>query len=190
MMGPNRDAPASHGRLLVQGNRNQTFGLLLVAVGLLFLLARSFSVDLGDVGWPLFILIPGLLLLAGTVRGKDGAILAVPGCVVTTIGLILLVQNLSGRFETWAYAWALLPAAVGVGQVVQGRLTENDLLQRTGRHGLLTGLGLFAAFGLFFELFIFGGLAGRSVSGFLLPILLIAGGIYLLRPGGKPEEAR
>lgn len=174
----------------MQGNRNQTFGLLLVAVGLLFLLARSFSVDLGDVGWPLFILIPGLLLLAGSLRGKDGATLAVPGCVVTTIGLILLVQNLSGRFETWAYAWALLPAAVGMGQMLQGNIAKNDALRKTGQRALLTGLALFAGFGAFFELFIFGGLAGRSVGGFLLPILLIAGGIYLLRPGGKPEEAR
>ena len=43
-------------------------GLLLIAVGAAILLARQAGVDLfsmvGDWGWPLFIIVPGLVLLA------------------------------------------------------------------------------------------------------------------------------
>ncbi len=159
----------------------QRVGMALIAIGVLFVLARSLNFDLGDVGWPFFILVPGLVLLAVALRGPESANLAVPACIVSTVGLILLAQNATGRFETWAYAWALLPAAAGLGQLIQGNVSANEGLRTRGRRDLLRGLGLFAAFALGFELFIFGGLGAVS-SSVLIPILLIALGLFLLRP--------
>jgi hypothetical protein len=161
-------------------HRTQVIGLALVVFGLLAFAARSFGFNFGEDGWPLFVLLPGLLLLGGMFLGRDGAALAIPGAVVTTIGLILLLQNATGRFETWAYVWALIPAAAGLGQLIQSGATGSETQARDGRRALLTGLTLFAAFGLFFEILIFGTWTRSGLWNFLLPAALIGGGLYLL----------
>ncbi|MER3555314.1 MAG: hypothetical protein C4331_13480 [Meiothermus sp.] len=88
-------------------SRNQIIGIILVVLGGLFLLGQV--VDLGESighwGWPFFVMLPGILLLVlAFVGGKTSAGLAVPGSIVTTVGLILFVQNVTDHFESWAYA--------------------------------------------------------------------------------------
>lgn len=159
-------------------NSNLVIGAVLVALGLLFLVGQWFDFDVGSFAWPLFILVPGVLLLAGALfGGKNLLLLAIPGSIVSTIGLILFFQNLTGRFETWAYAWALIPAAVGVGMFLMGSWGSDEASRQRGWNLILTGLGLFVAFGVFFEFFIFGGAPGLRVVG---PLVLIALGVYLL----------
>ncbi len=68
--------------------------LLLIGLGLLFLLLQFVPLDLGRNAWPFFIIIPGLLFFAGmALGGRDAARLAIPGSIVTMVGLILLYQN-------------------------------------------------------------------------------------------------
>lgn len=55
-------------------------------------------------------------MLAG---GRSAAGLTIPGSIITTIGLLLLYQETFDHFESWAYAWALIPTAVGVGIVIE-----------------------------------------------------------------------
>ena len=109
----------------------------------------------------------------------SAAPLAIPGTIVSTVGLILFYQNATGRFESWSYAWGLILAAVGVGIALTGSLQDNAKQQREGRQLASLGLALFAAFGLFFELFVFRGFA-IGVWRYLLPLVLIGGGLYLL----------
>ncbi len=99
-------------------------GAILVALGALFLAQELFSFDPGRYGWPLFIIGPGLLLFAGMVLGGRGAgDFAIPASIVTTVGLILFTQNLTGHFQSWAYAWTLVaPTAVGLGLALYGFL--------------------------------------------------------------------
>ncbi len=173
-------------------NRNQGIGIALIVLGAFFLLAPLFNFNLGRFAWPLFIIIPGLLLFVGmALGGKSAAALAIPGSIVTTIGLILFFQNATGRFETWAYAWALIPAAVGAGQIIQDRFSPKEGLSREGWRMVNLGLIMFVAFGGFFELFIFNNLASSFFGRVLIPLLLIGGGAYLLmRPRGRSEESR
>jgi hypothetical protein len=173
-------------------HRERTIGVLLVALGAFFLFAQLFGVSLGRYGWPLFVLIPGVVLFAVAALGGRSAVgLAVPGSVVSTIGLILFVQNLTGRFETWAYVWALIPMAVGLGLYLQGTWTASEKLRREGRRVSSTGLVMLVAFGAFFELFIFQNLTGTVFGRLWVPALLIAAGVYLLyrrsRPLAGPE---
>lgn len=129
-------------------------GMALVVVGGLALAGRALSIDVFGLGWPLFVLVPGIVLFVGgvAVGGTAGLGLAIPGGVVSMVGLILSFQSSTGLWSTWAYAWALVaPGGVGFAMVLYGLLTGQGSVVRGGLPVLLTGLGLFIAFGLFFE---------------------------------------
>lgn len=129
-------------------------GIALVVIGVLALLGRYLSIDILGLGWPLFVLLPGIVLFAGgvAVGGRAGLGLAIPGGIVSMVGIVLSVQAATGLWATWAYAWALVaPGGVGLAFVLYGALTGQGDLIRNGFPILLTGLGLFAVFGLFFE---------------------------------------
>jgi hypothetical protein len=160
-------------------NRERGVGIVLIALGAIFLLGRF--VDLGAALWPLFVMAPGLALLAWAFLGGPGSAgLAVPGSIVTMVGLVLLIQNATGRFDTWAYAWGLIVASVGVGTWLYGSLANKEKEMTDGARTAMVGLALFAGFGVFFEFVI--GLGGRSpvLGGWLVPVLLIAAGAALL----------
>jgi hypothetical protein len=170
-------------------------GALLVVVGLLALFGRALDVDVIAVGWPLFVIVPGVILLLGSlfVGGRPGIGLAIPGGIVTMTGLVLAFQNTTDTFQTWAYAWALVaPGGVGVGLVVYGLLAgERDSL-RAGVPVLLTGLGLFLGFGFFFEGIL--GLSGARFTGYetvfagglvVLGLIILVLGVVGRRPSGS-----
>ena len=160
-------------------NRERGVGIVLIALGAIFLLGRF--VDLGAALWPLFVMAPGLALLAWALLGGRGSAgLAVPGSIVTMVGLVLLIQNATGRFDTWAYAWGLIVASVGVGTWLYGSLADKEKEMTDGARTAMVGLALFAGFGVFFECVI--GLGGRGalLGGWLVPVLMIAAGAALL----------
>ena len=118
--------------------RGVVAGMVLVVAGGVVLAARQAGFELGNVvsdgGWPLFIIVPGLALLAAAFVPKppDGLGFAVAGPVVTTVGLILLYQETTGSWESWAYAWALIPMAAGIGITGYGLLTGHRDIAGTG----------------------------------------------------------
>jgi hypothetical protein len=157
-------------------------GLVLIGLGGLFLLERRTGVDLADAGWPLLVIVPGVLVFAWGVSmtGREGVGLAVGGGITTVVGLILAVQNVTGLWATWAYAWALVgPGGTGIGLLGYGLVHRDQGLITNGLRSLGSGLGLFVAFGLFFE-----GVIGLSGAPFLStdigPIILIAVGVAVL----------
>lgn len=164
-------------------NHNQRPGLALVGLGLLILLSRFFS---WMIGWPLFILIPGVVLLsAAAFGGRASSALFIPGSILTTLGSIFFVQNVADYFESWAYVWALIPASVGVGQMLHGEHSGNPELVGQGRRlaGIFAAVFLVAS--VFFEAFIFGDLLGTWLFRTALPLVLIAVGVvFLLRGRG------
>ena len=117
--------------------RGTVAGLVLLAVGGVALAARQAGVDLGNVvdgGWPLFIIVPGVALLAAAIvpAPPDGLGFAIAGSIVTSVGAILLYQQTSGDWESWAYAWAVIPLAAGSGMFVYGFLTGHRDIAGTG----------------------------------------------------------
>jgi hypothetical protein len=153
-------------------------GLLLVAVGAAFLVGRLLDVRWADVGWPLFVIGAGIVLfvLALAVGGSGGTGFSVPAGIVTMVGVVLAVQNATGLWATWAYAWALVaPGGVGVGLLLYGLLSRQPELIRAGGWSLVTGLGLFLGFAFFFEVVI--GLSGNRISGI---DTLLSGGLIVL----------
>jgi hypothetical protein len=154
---------------------NISLGIVLIIVGLLMLLGQW--INFANWGWPLFIIVPGLIQLVLAFTNKDSAGLAIPGSIVTTVGLILFVQNITGNYQSWAYAWGLIVAAVGFGRFMRGVLTNNTGEKASGWRNLLLGLGFFVGFGAFFELFIF---SESRLARYLVPVGLVLVGAYLV----------
>jgi len=163
-------------------NRNKpsvVLGTLLIAFGVLVFLGEIFKSTLFSY-WPLFIIASGLMFfLAMVVAGKSTGYLAIPGSIITTVGLILLFQSLTNRWESWSYAWALIPLSVGIGMWIFGMFSDLDDLRSAGRHVANVGLILFLVFGVFFELLI--GISGANRANNLMwPLALVALGVYLI----------
>jgi len=159
-------------------------GAILVIAGALLFVGQALDIGIGDVGWPFIIVGIGvvILILGLFVNREQGMVIG--GTVVTTVGLVLLYQNSTDRWESWAYAWALVgPAASGLGLALWGAATGNRSDLRNGTWGLLGGLGLFVIGFLFFEGVI--GISGERLPlpGWLLPVAVIAIGIVLLGRG-------
>jgi hypothetical protein len=124
------------------------FGAVLIILGGLFLLARAAPDLFGPVGessWPLIIVGVGiLLLLIGAVTGAPG--MAVPAAVVGGIGGLLYWQNATGNWQSWAYAWTLIPGFVGAGTLVAGLLEGKAQTVKGGLWLIVISLILFAIF--------------------------------------------
>ena len=116
--------------------------------------------------WPL------LILGVGALVGIIGIASATPDSLIATgvlagLGLLLYWQNMTGEWGSWAYAWALIVVAVGIGLVM-----------------LPVGA-------VFFELVLnISGFSNGLIGSIALPVLLVGAGAYLLlssccvRPSG------
>jgi hypothetical protein len=155
-------------------------GVILILLGALFLTFQAVP-QLRELvylenAWPLFIVAIGVfLLILGLLVRAPG--MAVPASIVAGIGCLLYWQNYTGNWESWAYAWALIPGFVGIGIILTGLLGGGNI-----RSALLGGGWLiFISLMLFF---IFGSfLGGMDLFGVYWPVLLIVLGVLmLLRP--------
>ncbi len=156
-------------------------GILLVFVGLLFLAGELFHVQLGRFLWPFFILAPGVVLfIAGLVtETKAGESLVVIGGIVTSIGMLLLFQNATHLWASWAYAWALVaPTSIGLSLIAHGSVHGKREKVEAGWRVTAVGGALFVAGFVFFELLL--GISGFGLGRFGWPFLLIAGGVAVI----------
>ena len=163
---------------------SMVLGGLLVLVGAVLLVGQFVQIDVGHYGWPLFVIAAGLaiLYLALTARGAFGEGLAILGSIITVTGLILLYQNATDHFESWAYAWTLIfPGAVGVGMILYGLVAGRPGNVRAGTRLVGTGLVLFLIGVAFFEGVIgIGGYQFGRTAGVAVGALIIAMGAFLL----------
>jgi hypothetical protein len=159
-------------------------GVALLLIGGLLFVGQLLNVGIDDVGWPAIVIGIGvvILVLGLFVNREEGMVIG--GTVVTTVGLVLLYQDQTGRWETWAYAWALVgPAASGLGMVLWGIRSSDPVEIRNGTWALLGGLAVFVIGFLFFEGVI--GISGEPLGlpEWLLPVVVIAIGIVVLARG-------
>ncbi len=155
-------------------------GILLIGLGVLALFSQLFrDLHIWTALWPFFIIGAGALFFVGMFAGgKSVAGLAIPGAIITVNGLILLAQNLSGRWSSWSYSWTVTLASVGLGIFIMGWYQQDETRKQSGLKVMKIATILFIAFGIFFELlFSRGGLLG---SQYAFPALLILVGAYLV----------
>lgn len=159
-------------------------GLILVLVGAVLFAGQLLGIGIEDIGWPFIVIGAGLAILVVGLVVVDDQGVVIGGTIVTSVGLVLLYQDRTGRWETWAYAWALVgPAASGLGLALWGARTGDRRDLRTGIWGLLGGLAIFVIGFLFFEGVI--GLGGDRLAlpDWLLPAAVIAIGVVVLARG-------
>jgi hypothetical protein len=150
-------------------------GIVLILIGLCALIVEL-TPGLrgwihGSLGWPLIVVAAGVLLLViGLLTGALAA--AIPACIVAGIGGLLYWQNATGRWESWAYAWALIPGFAGAGTILAGLLQRRPKEVGGGAWLVFISLVLFAVFASFF--------GGGDVFGPCWPVLIIVLGLVLL----------
>jgi len=154
-------------------------GVALIGLGGAALLAQAGGFS---VGWPAWIVVAGVVLVLGAVAvgGPTGSGFAAVGGMVTMAGVVIVVQEASGAYQTWAYAWALVaPGGVGLGLAVYGLLTGRREDLRGGLGALGVGIVIFLVGFLFFEGVI--GLSGGrfgDVAKVGVPLALVAIGAW------------
>jgi hypothetical protein len=128
-------------------------GVTLIGLGVLFLVTRIYGEDIFEPLYPFLVLGVGSLFFLGMLwGGPTAAKLAIPGSIISTVGLILLVQNTFDRYETWSYAWTLIILSVGIGRLIAGWWGHDESSYQSGMSVTLLGAVLFLVFGGFFEL--------------------------------------
>jgi len=165
-------------------------GVVIVLLGLAFLADLIFELNLFTKYWPVGLVLLGLPLILAVIGNRTAvAILAVPGSLLITLGLILLMQNMLDLWTSWAYIWTLLISALGLGLLILGCAIRQRALYPWA--GVLIGLGLllFLILGGVFE-YIFHISQNKAGVNILLAGALILFGIYLifLRSFFKPRR--
>jgi hypothetical protein len=145
-------------------------GVLFIVAGLFFL-AAEFWPGLAELVnfvrlWPLILLGLGVLFLLQAVVNEPGT--AVPGVILTTIGSILLYQNITGHWGFWQL-WLLIPGAVGVGILLYS-LLDHKLKETWPAVLILIGVST-----VLFLIF-----TGGMWLNWLWPLALIVAGFALL----------
>jgi hypothetical protein len=166
-------------------------GAILIGFGLLALLSNLFSgFHFWNYLWPLIIIaIGGLFFVGMFAGGKSVAGLAIPGSILGVVGIMMLFQNLTSHWESWAYGWTVILIAVGLGVFIMGLYTGDDYRKRSGLRVMKVGAILFIIFGGFFEM-LFSTFRLNGLAQYLFPALLILLGLYLVisRAGLLPHK--
>ncbi len=164
-----------------QRDTNLTIAAVLILAGVVALVAQLVRIPLGRYMWPFSVIVPGVLLvvLGLGLRNQASEGLTVLGSLVTGVGMVLFLQNLTGLWASWAYSWALIaPGSVGLGQVVYGTVRDDPGKVREGWGAMRAGLWIFVVGFVFFELVI--GLSGFGLGSRNWPIVIIVLGVVLL----------
>lgn len=153
-------------------------GRAVVGIGLIALGVMLWSGI--SVFWPMFILVPGMAFLAAGFAGKKStAGLFIPGMLISGLGALLLLTNITGYWESMSYSWTLFFVFLGMGLGLTGRMADDENLQRVGRGFMVAGATAFMVFAFLMEaVFNVGG--GMGPVGWSL-LLIAAGALILLR---------
>ena len=156
-------------------------GVVLICMGALTLFEKVFSgAKFWGFLWPLIIIGFGaMFFIVMFLTEKTFAWLAIPGSIIVTNGLMLFLQNITGRWETWSYSWTVILMSVGVGIFIMGAWQGDESRRRSGLKVIKVGVILFIIFGSFFEILFSLG-APSSLRDYIFPIALILLGIYLV----------
>lgn len=154
----------------MSSKKDMKLGMLIIIAGIVILLGKLGVFGfLGRSLWPLVILIAGILLQALYFNRRGQSILLISGGILTVWGLLFTICNIWG-WGLMSHLWPVLILGVAIG-LYEYYLFENPRSSVALWVSLIIGL-LALAFILF-------SLMKTGVI-YLLAIILIAGGIWLI----------
>lgn len=150
-------------------------GLGLAVLGVVLLVLSIVLGEKFNIALPLVFMVmgAGFIILVFQLRQKwDWAgFLYIPGMLCIAFGLIFLLNVLTQDWNSWAYAWLLLVAAIGMGLLLANRERFwHPLLTQIGWGASLVGIVFFA---------VFGAVAGGLFIQMIAPLILVAAGLAL-----------
>jgi hypothetical protein len=156
-------------------------GAILIVFGLLALFGQLFrGFHFWSYLWPFIIIGVGAAFFVGMFAGgKSLAGLAIPGSIISGLGLMMFFQNLFNHWESWAYSWTVILILVGLGIFIMGLYAEDAQRRQSGLRLMKIGAILFIILGGFFEL-IFSAFQPHGFQSYLFPAALILLGGYLV----------
>jgi DNA-binding CsgD family transcriptional regulator len=153
---------------------------LLVGVGVILFVLNLILHWEYNIALPLLFLVlgGGFFLVTEQIRDKwEWAVyLYIPGLLMATFGIIFFLNVLTADWKSWAYAWLLLLAAIGIGLLLANRaFKKSSLLNLIGWSLSIAGITFFA---------IFGAVAGGLFIEVIAPVFIVGIGllIYWLKP--------
>jgi len=153
----------------------KTASFLVIGVGILLLVLNLLMDGSLNIALPLVFLMLGgvlfILVYAAKPRWAGSSILYIPGSLLLAFGLVFLLNVVTRDWQSWAYAWLLLLAGIGVGLVLAYQHQTWPPLVN------LIGWGLAVAGVTFFA--VFGAIAGGLFIQVMAPILIVLGGVIL-----------
>lgn len=163
------------------GNRIlKMMSILLIGGGALILVLNMVLGQVLNISLPLvFLMISAAFFILAFALARSYAwaiFLYIPGALMAAFGMVFLINVITNDWQSWAYAWLLLVAGLGLGVVLAAR-------EREWRHEvMIAGVGLLGGGITFFALF--GAIAGGVFIQVMAPILLVLGGLalYWLKP--------
>ncbi|MGV8983739.1 LiaF transmembrane domain-containing protein [Clostridium sp.] len=154
---------------------NALFGIVLIFFGSILLADQIYDIDFFNFYnfWPLFILVPGILLeISFFSLKKDPAILVLGGIFTTTGLLFIFETSTNWKYSTETWPIYTLGLAIGLFQYYLFSKKKNSLL---------TVIFLLAFVSIFsFAINFLGDVYTWLTYGLLLPCLIIIIGIYVL----------
>jgi len=138
-------------------NKQSMIGLTILAAGLIILLGKlGVFAFIGNIFWPLLILVPGVLLhLLYFGRMLTSAVALIPAGVLTVYGLLFFVCNLGG-WKLLVWLWPVFIAGPAVGLYEYSVFGPNrDRTLRMIAVGLIALSALLLLIGLFRSAFIY-----------------------------------
>lgn len=155
--------------------KNYFWGIILIFIGVGAILNNIFNIRFFTISqlWPLFVIITGLSFEANYFSRERDPGLLVPGGVLTTIGVLFLFET----FTNWhfaGYTWPVYPLAVAIGLY--------QLYLFGGRkHGLIIPVFILTTVSVVaFTIMFFGNIFYWVNASLIIPIILIAIGVYIL----------
>lgn len=147
----------------------------LVAVGVILFALNLLLGGKVNIALPLVFLVLGagffILVFSFREKWKWASILYVPGSVLVAFGIIFLLNVTTNDWNSWAYAWLLLFAGIGVGLVLASQHQNWPPVIN------LIGWGMAASGVTFFA--VFGAIAGGLFIQVMAPILLVLAGVSM-----------
>lgn len=169
-------------------NRNRVVSIAsaaIILVGVALLVLNLVFGDRFNVALPLvfYVLSGGFFILIYRFQQEWSwaSYLYIPAFLLAAFGVIFTLNVLTNDWSSWAYAWLLLPAAIGIGMLFAGRGRSWPAYVNSIAWGAaIGGVTFFGVFGV---------IKGGQVIQIVAPLLLVAAGISIRFLALKPKDS-